>query len=155
MAATGVGESDEFARFSKWTSEYLKAGEAEQADMIGEGARLAEGRRQALVGLMKSNPSEAARNLVAEEIRTALPAEIVGRMEAPFHGIGIPRMLVFDHFERGESRHALSMELDGHHLHLHPALRRGTLVLNREAKVKGYRLGAHFLLLEARASRDA
>lgn len=91
-AATQVS-SDPLERFDNWTLSYLQAKEAEKAELIAEGQKLAKERRPLFKTLIMENPRDAIQKAVPMVARQKLPQEIVSLLEKRMNHIGAIRVM--------------------------------------------------------------
>jgi Bacterial Ig domain/PKD domain/Divergent InlB B-repeat domain/Carboxypeptidase regulatory-like domain/Immunoglobulin domain/Glucodextranase, domain B len=78
----------EFARFAEWASRYRSANAAERISSEQEGVLLARERREALRGLIPSDPARALALAVPEGVRRSLPESVTRLLEERISGRG-------------------------------------------------------------------
>ena len=77
-----------FAEFRHWTDRYLAAAPDARLRLVAEGVHLAQNRRTALAGLIRSDPRSALAVAVPMTVRQELPAEVLAVLEARVSGRG-------------------------------------------------------------------
>jgi hypothetical protein len=78
----------EFARFADWANQYRKAGAADKAALESQGVRLARERREALRGLIQSDPERALALAAPWSLRRSLPGSVNSLLEERVSGRG-------------------------------------------------------------------
>lgn len=78
-----------FQRFQSWTDLYLQnQSDASRAALLPSGLEAAKGWRNAMLELIQTDPQEAIRRAVPDEIRRVLPTSIQELIERPVSGLG-------------------------------------------------------------------
>ncbi|MGV3774375.1 MAG: PKD domain-containing protein, partial [Verrucomicrobiales bacterium] len=78
---------EKFAAFNTWAADFL-SGTKPAPEMIAEGVKLAERRRDEMTDLIQADPQRAIELTFPRALRNSLPAEITSLLETPFSARG-------------------------------------------------------------------
>lgn len=100
----GPAASAPFAAFTNWLAGFsVEADAFKRAAMLGEGRRLAKGRRAALLELIKTNPQHALEWSIPDAQRKPLPLDIATNLERQVSGLGAFEVFCVDGLSRPAS----------------------------------------------------
>lgn len=134
--------------FQEWIEVYSAADETNRKEMVVEGVRLAEERREFLKDLIEDEPHNAAKAMLSTSDLCCLPTQVRARAERRFEEEGVFELFISDDFERGISRYNYYFVFEGDRFR---AFFPDDLEVaaNKAFRVKGFLINRRILLTEA------